>query len=47
MTGVIKNESSLNSLHWVPLFMALGLARRVDQLRKDEEIGLPEFGLGK
>jgi hypothetical protein len=26
--------------------MALGLARKVDELRRDEEVGLPTFGLG-
>jgi len=44
MVGFVKQETVCN--HWAPLFMGIGLAKKIDELERDEEIGLDSFGLG-
>lgn len=45
MTGIVKQDGGCN--HWAPLFMGIGLAKKIEDLEHDEEIGLTSFGLGK
>ena len=48
MSNIIKQDISVNPcIQWTTLIMGYGLARRVEELEKDEEIGLEIFGLGK
>lgn len=44
MVGVVKQDGGCN--HWAPLLMGIGLAKRIEDLEHDEEIGLSSFGLG-
>lgn len=43
----MKQESGKVVTHWPPLIMGIGLARKIEELEHDEEVGLPCFGLGK
>ncbi|CAL8080340.1 unnamed protein product [Orchesella dallaii] len=47
MMATMKQDSEKNVTHWAPLLMGIGLARKIEELERDEEIGLPTFGLGK
>ena len=49
MLNLVKQESAQTvvSLHWTPLFMALNLAMKIDELEHDAEMSLEPFGLGE
>jgi hypothetical protein len=44
MVGFLRQDGQCN--HWAPLFMGIGLAKKIDDLERDEAIGLDSFGLG-
>lgn len=49
MLNLVKQETTqtIVTLHWTPLFMALNLAIKIDELEHDAEMSLEPFGLGK
>jgi len=46
MMNNMKPDSEKIVTHWAPLIMGMGLARKIEELEHDEEVGLPTFGLG-
>lgn len=46
MMANMKQDSEKIITHWAPLIMGIGLARKIEELEHDEEVGLPCFGLG-
>jgi hypothetical protein len=46
MMNNMKPDSEKPVTHWTPLIMGIGLARKIEELEHDEEVGLPCFGLG-